>query len=29
MEKMTFFKAVKTCFCKYCVFKGRARRAEF
>lgn len=26
---MTFGKAIKTCFKKYCVFKGRARRSEY
>ena len=26
---MTFGKAVETCFKKYCVFRGRARRAEY
>ena len=26
---MKFGEAVKTCFSKYCCFKGRARRAEF
>jgi uncharacterized membrane protein YhaH (DUF805 family) len=29
MEEMTFGKAIKTCFKKYCVFKGRARRSEY
>ena len=29
MEKMTFGRAIKTCFSKYCVFKGRAQRAEY
>lgn len=29
MEEMTFKKAVITCFKKFCVFKGRARRSEF
>lgn len=29
MERMTFGRAIKTCFSKYCVFKGRAQRAEY
>ena len=26
---MTFYDSIKTCFSKYCVFKGRARRSEY
>ena len=29
METMSFGQAIKTCFKKYCVFKGRARRSEY
>ena len=29
MGTMSFGQAIKTCFKKYCVFKGRARRSEY